>query len=162
MSMETMEVAGNIFTLRRATADDLEAIVELMHNDELRRQELQDQPGNAESYLKAFNAIDSDPAHLLVVVENQNHLVVGTMQLTVIPGLSRGGASRLQIEAVRVHEQLRSNGLGSWMINWAVGEGRRRSVRLVQLTSDQARSSAHRFYERLGFSPSHIGFKLWL
>ena len=30
---------------------------------------------------------------------------------------------------------------------------------LVQLTSDEARHDAHRFYERLGFVGTHRGFK---
>jgi hypothetical protein len=32
----------------------------------------------------------------------------------------------------------------------------------VQLTSDNSRADAHRFYERLGFVASHVGFKLAL
>jgi hypothetical protein len=32
----------------------------------------------------------------------------------------------------------------------------------VQLTSNDARPDAHRFYQRLGFTPSHRGFKLLL
>ena len=84
------------------------------------------------------------------------------MQLTGIPGLARSGATRLTVEAVRVDEQLHGNGLGSAMMAWAVEEGRRRDVSLVQLTSDKARDDAHRFYERLGFTPSHVGFKLAL
>ncbi len=84
------------------------------------------------------------------------------MQLTFIPGLARGGATRLQIEAVRVRPDLRSNGLGGAMITWAIDEGRRRGAKLVQLTSDGSRAAAHRFYERLGFEASHVGFKLLL
>ena len=84
------------------------------------------------------------------------------MQLTSIPGLARAGATRLQIEAVRVRAELRGNGLGGAMIAWAVAEGRRRGAGLVQLTSDQTRLDAHRFYERLGFAASHVGFKLAL
>ena len=84
------------------------------------------------------------------------------MQLSFIPGLARGGATRLQIEAVRVRSNLRSNGLGGAMITWAITEGRRRGAKLVQLTSDESRAAAHRFYERLGFEASHLGFKLSL
>ncbi|MEC5178994.1 GNAT family N-acetyltransferase [Arthrobacter sp. CG_A4] len=84
------------------------------------------------------------------------------MQLTFIPGLARAGATRLQIEAVRVHSGLRGNGLGGAMMTWAFAEGRRRGARLIQLTSDQSRPAAHRFYERMGFEASHLGFKLTL
>ena len=88
--------------------------------------------------------------------------VVATLQLTVIPGLARMGATRLLVEAVRVDERLRGNGLGSAMMEWAIAEGRRRGAALVQLTSDRSRDAAHRFYERLGFTASHVGFKLML
>jgi len=32
----------------------------------------------------------------------------------------------------------------------------------VQLTTDRSRADAHRFYDRLGFTASHIGYKLAL
>jgi GNAT superfamily N-acetyltransferase len=99
---------------------------------------------------------------LLIAVVAADDEVVATMQLAFIPGLARGGATRLQIEAVRVRADLRSNGLGGAMNEWAVAEGRRRGAKLVRLTSDQSRIAAHRFYERLGFEASHLGFKLVL
>ena len=39
---------------------------------------------------------------------------------------------------------------------------RQRGCRLVQLTSNKDRADAVRFYEQLGFQPSHVGFKLYL
>ena len=86
--------------------------------------------------------------------------VVATLQLTVIPGLARRGSLRGQIEAVRVHEDLRGRGLGEALMTWAIDEARRRGCTLVQLTSDKRREDARRFYERLGFTASHEGFKL--
>ena len=86
--------------------------------------------------------------------------VVGTLQLTVLPGLARGGALRAQLEAVRVGSAHRSRGLGAAMIRWAIDEARRRGCGLVQLTTDKARTEAHRFYEGLGFVASHEGLKL--
>ncbi len=90
------------------------------------------------------------------------HDVVGTMQLSFIPGLARRGALRVQIEAVRVGEHYRSQGLGGPMFGWAIAEAQRRGCALVQLTTDKARTDAHRFYERLGFIASHEGLKLEL
>ena len=84
------------------------------------------------------------------------------MQLSFLPGLARRGALRAQIEAVRVHDDLRGSGLGSAMFAWAIDEARRRGCALVQLTTDKSRTSAHRFYERLGFVASHEGMKLAL
>ncbi|MGY1823838.1 GNAT family N-acetyltransferase [Geodermatophilus sp. SYSU D00079] len=105
--------------------------------------------------------MDADPAHLLLVVtDHPDDAVVGTLQLTVLPGLSRGGAPRLQVEAVRVRADHRGSGLGTAMAEWAVAEGRQRGCALVQLTTDTRRPDALRFYERLGFVASHVGLKL--
>jgi GNAT superfamily N-acetyltransferase len=87
---------------------------------------------------------------------------VGTLQLTIIPGLSRRGATRSIIEAVRIHADERGSGLGTQLIEWAIDASRREGCHLVQLTSDKSRVDAHRFYERLGFEASHLGFKLQL
>jgi GNAT superfamily N-acetyltransferase len=84
------------------------------------------------------------------------------MQLCFLPGLSRRGATRAQIEAVRVDEAYRGRGLGAAFITWAVSEARRLHCALVQLTTDKSRTAAHRFYERLGFAASHEGMKLSL
>ena len=84
------------------------------------------------------------------------------MQLTLIPGLARGGATRMQVEAVRVAESVRGHGLGSAMMRWAIEDARARGAALVQLTSDSRREDAHRFYDRLGFAASHVGLKLFL
>jgi GNAT superfamily N-acetyltransferase len=88
--------------------------------------------------------------------------VIGTLQLTIIPGLSHRGATRALIEAVRIHADERGSGLGSKLIEWAIDTSRRLGCRMVQLTSDKMRTDAHRFYERLGFTASHEGFKLRL
>lgn len=157
-----LALAGRNYALRRAEASDVGPIVELMARDQLRAQVDSAAPGKRASYLAAFHAIDADPAHVLCVVDSPGGEVVGTMQLTFLPGLARGGATRMQIEAVRVDESLRGNGLGSAMMRWAVGEARRRGASLVQLTSDNSRLDAHRFYDRLGFVQSHAGFKMLL
>ena len=113
------------------------------------------------AYQAAFEAIDRDPAHLLVVAQSGPDLVA-TMQLSFLPGLARRGALRAQIEAVRVHQAYRSRGLGAALFTWAIDESRRRHCALVQLTTDKSRTSAHRFYERLGFAATHEGMKLVL
>ena len=162
MIAETLDISGGHFKLRRAVESDVEEIVELLANDAVRRAENSTAPEHQGQYLRAFRAIQADPAHLLIVVTDDRDAVVATMQLTVIPGLARFGATRLLVEAVRVENNLRGNGLGSAMMRWAIAEGKRRGVGLVQLTSDQSRTAAHRFYERLGFTASHVGFKLFI
>ncbi|MDQ6754124.1 MAG: GNAT family N-acetyltransferase [Actinomycetota bacterium] len=112
-------------------------------------------------YLRAFDALDSDPAHLLIVATD-GITVVGTLQLSFLPGMARRGALRAQIEAVRVVATRRSAGLGTAMIKWAIAEARERNCALVQLTTDKSRTDAHRFYAHLGFVASHEGLKLTL
>jgi GNAT superfamily N-acetyltransferase len=147
------------YDVRRARRQDVGAIVELIAADQIGATR---DGGDLAPYERAFEAVDADPAHLMVVVTDAQQAVVGTLQLTFIPGLARRGGVRAQIEAVRVREDLRGQGLGGALIGWAVEEARRRGCVLVQLTSDKRRDEAHRFYGRLGFVASHTGFKLRL
>jgi GNAT superfamily N-acetyltransferase len=154
---------GNVhFTVRRAATADVAAIVALLADDELGATREAGGNGDMTPYHRAFAAIDADPHQLLLVVTAENGDVAATMQVTFLPGLSRHGALRAQIEAVRVGSAYRSHGLGQAMITWAIAEARRRGAILVQLTSDKSRTGAHRFYERLGFTASHEGYKLYL
>lgn len=155
-----LSTGSGTYLLRRATADDLGPIVGLLAADQLGV--TRESAAELEPYRRAFEAIDADPAHLLLVAATPEDEVVATMQLTFIPGLARRGALRAQIEAVRVHEQHRSRGLGREMFSWAIAESRRRGCALVQLTTDKKRPDAHRFYDRLGFEASHEGYKLRL
>lgn len=157
-----LNLPGSLIELRRATRDDLPAIVGLLADDPLgRTREAVTEANGFGPYVRAFAAIDTDPAQLLVVATDGLD-VVATMQLSFIPGLARRGASRAQVEAVRVAASHRSRGLGAAMLQWAIDEARRRGCALVQLTTDKTRADAHGFYERLGFTASHEGFKLLL
>jgi GNAT superfamily N-acetyltransferase len=151
---------GGVYTLRRAVEEDVTTIVTLLAADQLGA--TRDSADDLAPYIAAFRAIDPDPAQQLLVATDTTGEVIATMQLTIIPGLARRGALRMQIEAVRVHVAHRATGLGAAMMRWAIEDARRRFCALVQLTSDKARVDAHRFYERLGFTPSHEGFKLRL
>ncbi|MFG3347785.1 GNAT family N-acetyltransferase [Streptomyces sp. NPDC048018] len=145
--------------IRPAEQHDLPAIVAMLADDPLGAQ--RESPHNLTPYLAAFQRLAGDPnQHVVVAVRAGT--VVGTLQLTVIPGLSRRGTTRSIIEGVRIHTQERGSGLGTRLIEWAVEESRAQGCRLVQLTSDVTRTDAHRFYERLGFEASHVGFKLSL
>lgn len=145
--------------IRRTTAADLPAVVAMLADDPLGAQ--RESPDDLDPYLAALERLDADPnQHVVVAVRDSR--VVGTLQLTIVPGLSRRGATRSIIEGVRIHAAERGSGLGTQLIEWAIDESRRQGCRLVQLTSDKTRTDAHRFYERLGFSSSHTGFKLQL
>jgi GNAT superfamily N-acetyltransferase len=143
--------------IRRARRDDIGAIVQMLVDDQLGA--TRDSADDLEPYLRAFDQIDADPNQHLVVAADGEDRPIATLQLTIIPGLARRGALRGQIEAVRVRSDHRGSGLGRQLVRWAVDESRRRDCALVQLTSDKSREGAHRFYENLGFTPSHIGFK---
>lgn len=144
--------------IRRAVAQDVTAIVDLLADDPLGAQ--RERPGDP-VYATAFEEIDADPRQVLVVADAAGE-VVGTLQLTFIPGLSRLGSTRALIEAVRVRSDQRGSGLGGRLIEWAIGTAREQGAAMVQLTTDASRVDAHRFYERLGFVASHVGMKLAL
>jgi GNAT superfamily N-acetyltransferase len=158
-ALARFSAAGAEYVVRRAARDDVGAIVALIAADQIGATR---DGGDLAPYERAFAAIDADPAQLLVAVTDAGGAVVGTLQLTFIPGLARRGALRAQIEAVRVREDLRGGGVGHALFAWAIEEARRRGCALVQLTSDRRRTEAHRFYGRLGFTASHDGFKLRL
>ncbi|MFJ8048072.1 GNAT family N-acetyltransferase [Streptomyces luteogriseus] len=145
--------------IRAAVADDVPAIVAMLADDPLGAQ--RESPDDLAPYLSALERLGADPNQRLVVAVREGR-VVGTLQLTIIPGLSRRGATRSIVEGVRIHADERGSGLGTELIEWAIEESRNQGCQLVQLTSDKTRTDAHRFYERLGFTASHTGFKLQL
>ncbi|MFZ3558688.1 MULTISPECIES: GNAT family N-acetyltransferase [unclassified Streptomyces] len=145
--------------IRPAAAEDIPQIVAMLADDPLGAQ--RESPEDLAPYLAAHARLTADTnQHLVVAVRGGS--VVGTLQLSIIPGLSRKGSTRSIIEGVRIHADERGSGLGTQLIEWAVEESRRQGCQLVQLTSDVTRTDAHRFYERLGFVGSHLGFKLQL
>ena len=144
--------------VRAATRDDVQAIVAMLADDALGS--AREAPGHP-AYDAAFAAIDADPNQVLAVAVLAGQ-VVGTLQISFLPGLSHRGAWRGEIEAVRIASDRRGQGLGAQLLRWAIEQCRARGCRLVQLTTNAARVDAQRFYEHLGFARSHIGFKLLL
>ncbi|TPW78008.1 GNAT family N-acetyltransferase [Schumannella soli] len=154
--------------VRRATPADAPAIIGLLADDAIsasRGDVAADE--DAPAYLAALEQILADPANdLVVAVERSTGAdpqgdIVGTLQLTRIPGMARRGATRLTVEAIRVRSDRRSSGIGGALMRWVVERAAPElGVALVQLTSHVDRVDAHRFYERLGFERSHAGFKI--
>lgn len=145
--------------MRRATRADLPAIVAMLADDTLgATREDASLPLKA-AYLDAFDAIERDGNQHLAVAEEKG-LVVGCLHLTFLPGISRLGAWRAQVESVRIAASARGSGLGGRMMEWAAETARARGCTVLQLTTDRTRPDAHRFYESLGYQPTHIGYKL--
>ena len=144
---------------RTARESDLPAIVSLLADDPLGAQREAYTDPLPLAYRNAFFAMRRQSGNSIIVAVKEG-VVVGCMQLTLIEGLSRLGTKRAQIEAVRVDRAHRGDKVGEKLIEYAIGIARRRGCALVQLTTDRTRRDAHRFYERLGFVPSHIGMKL--
>ena len=142
--------------IRRALATDVPAIVRLLADDPLGA--TRETPDDLSPYEAAFGLVDADP-HQLLVVGDRDGEVIATMQLTLVPGLSRRGASRALVEAVRVAAGERGRAFGTRLLEWAESQAREWGCELIQLTSDKSRTDAHRFYERLGYGRTHEGFK---
>lgn len=147
-------------TMRLAERSDIAAIVALYADDVLGAE--RETPDDLAPYEAAFDRLAAANGVTTVLVAERNGAIVGTMQLTVLPGLSHRGMNRAHLEAVRVAAAERGGGIGTQMIRWAIAEARRRDCGLIELTSNRQRTDAARFYERLGFTPSHTGFKLTL
>jgi GNAT superfamily N-acetyltransferase len=146
---------------RRATEADVPAIIAMLADDMLGASREATARENLSQYLSAFRTIDADANQFLLVVEDEGK-IVGTLQLTFIAGLARGGLKRGLVEAVRVASDRRGEKIGEAMFAWVLEKCRHEQCGIVQLTTDKSRTEAHRFYDRLGFEPSHIGYKMML
>ena len=147
--------------IRDACRDDLPRLVELLADDQIGREREAVTDPLAPGYYSAFEALHSDPRARLLVADVDGR-VVGTLQLNFLVGLSRRGAVRAQIEAVRIAREVRGQGLGHILMAAAIDLARQRGCRLVQVTTDLRRENAYRFYQSLGFVHSHAGMKLSL
>lgn len=156
-----MAAAEDGFIFRDAAREDLPKIVGLLANDPLGSKRERFEDPLPDRYSRAFDAIAADPNNRLIVVEHDG-AVIGTLQLTFIPNMTYQGGIRAQIEGVRVDDAYRSRQVGKRLFEWAIAEARRHGCHMVQLTADKTRPVAHRFYESLGFTASHVGMKLYL
>jgi GNAT superfamily N-acetyltransferase len=145
--------------IRAATHDDVPRIVELYTYGAL--VEGKEDPSDLEPYHRALDEITAGDATVLVA-ETDGGDVVGTCQLIVFRHLQSRGGRCAEIESVHVHPDHRSQGIGRDLMAAAIEEARRLGCYRIQLTSNAERGEAHRFYEALGFIPSHLGFKLLL
>lgn len=149
----------NNITIRKATKHDVVTIVKLLSDDILGSTREKFDDIIPQSYYNAFSAIDNDPNQMLVIGEIAGN-PIATLQISFITNMSFQGGVRALIEGVHVDKNLRGNGIGKYLMEWAIDEARKKNCRFVQLTSNKKRVDAHRFYDRLGFTASHEGFKL--
>jgi len=147
---------------RRATEKDLPAIIKMIAQDKLGQLREDYQLPLPDKYNKAFHNIASDPNQNLVVLENEDQEIIGTLQLFLIQYLTYQGGIRAQIEAVRIRADQRGKGIGEKMFQWAIAKSKKMGAHVIQLTTDKKRPEALRFYEKLGFMASHEGMKLHL
>lgn len=146
---------------RRAKEADLPAIIALLADGSLAKgRDDASLPLDA-SYGEAFKIIEQDNNNFLLVGE-QGKNVVACLQISFIPGLTYRGGWRAQIEGVRVAGAMRGRGIGQALLTEALDIARKRGCGLVQLMAHKQRHNAHRFYESLGFSSQHEGFRLEL
>jgi GNAT superfamily N-acetyltransferase len=146
---------------RVATHTDVPSIVRLLADDELGSLREKYENPISESYYSAYELVDKDPNHELIVAELDGK-VIGTLHLMFLPSLSFQGGLRAQVESVRVDTRYQSQGIGSHIMKWAIKRAKLRAAHIVQLTTHKSRADAHRFYERLGFKGTHLGMKLSL
>lgn len=146
---------------RKATSNDLSAIVSLLLEDDLGKTREQLNSELDQRYLNAFYAIDADPNQYLMVALLDTK-IVGTCHLTIMPSLTFVGSTRMQIEAVRIAEKCRGHGIGELMMNAAIEYGKSKSAVIIQLATNKTRARAKKFYERFGFEATHEGMKLYL
>ncbi len=148
--------------IRKATVQDVSAIVKLIADDELGKQREAYRIPLPKAYIEAFKSIIADSNQELMAVEDDQGEIVGTLQLSFIQYLTYQGGIRAQIEAVRIAKEHRGQGLGEVMFNWAIARAKEKGAHVVQLTTDKQRPGALKFYEKLGFRASHEGMKLHL
>lgn len=145
---------------RKANREDVSEIVKMIANDALGKTRENFQTPLPEVYYSAFENIRNDDNQELVVLENDEEEVIGTLQLSFIQYLTYQGGIRAQIEAVRIREDQRGKGIGEKMFLWAIARAEERKAHLIQLTTDKKRAEALRFYQKLGFKATHEGMKL--
>lgn len=142
-------------TFRLAQRNEVGAVIAMLADDVLGRDRESADPA---PYLAAFNAMQAESGnHLIIGIVKDE--IVACYQIIFISGLSLSAARRAQIEGVRVSAAHRGRGIGAALIRDAETRARAAGCGLLQFTTNRARRDAHRFYDRLGFTASHIGYK---
>ena len=145
---------------RKATIEDIPQIINMIADDELGKLREDYKDPLPSVYYEAFHNIDNDSNQELIVIQDTDATIIGTLQLSFIQYLTYQGGVRAQIEAVRIRKDKRGSGLGETLFKWAIQRAKDKNAHLLQLTTDKKRPEAFKFYEKLGFKASHEGMKL--
>ena len=94
----------------------------------------------------------------LIVGEAEGQ-VIACYQLAILPGLAARGQVRALLESVRVAGARRGGGIGALLMADAMDRAAAAGAGVMELLTHRDRIRAHAFYERLGFTPSHFGYK---
>lgn len=152
------------YKVRLAQRGDVPIIVQLLADDVLgKTREISiDAEEKNDCYYKAFDKISDDKNNELIVLVNDKNEVIGTLQITYMTTLTLQGAMRAQFEGVRIRSDCTGQGLGMELVKWSIQRAQQKGCRLIQLTTNKLRSKSLRFYQKIGFTDSHIGLKLAL
>lgn len=147
---------------RKANREDIPFIVKMLADDKLGKKRERFSDPLPDIYYSAFEKIQKDENQELIVIDDGENGIIGTLQLSFIQYLTYQGGIRAQIEAVRIREDQRGKGIGETVFRWAINRSKERGAHVLQLTTDKKRPEAVHFYEKLGFIASHEGMKLHL
>jgi GNAT superfamily N-acetyltransferase len=142
-------------SFREAVAADLSAILALLRDDTLGKDR---EDGAQDRYASAFARIIANPNAVILLAERQGR-VVACAQIDFLENLSLRATLRANIEGVRVASDLRGGGFGQTFFGHIEKYCRTQCCGLMQLTMNAARIDAARFYQSIGFEPTHTGFK---
>lgn len=144
--------------LIKATKEDLSQIIELLVDDELGKERESLSQDSFSLYERAFIKMDQNPDQMLMVFK-EGEKIIGVCELTFVTSLTFQGSTRLLIEGVRIAKAYRNQGYGSIMIQEVLEIAKSKECTLIELTTNKSRKKAQSFYKKLGFEPSHEGFK---
>jgi GNAT superfamily N-acetyltransferase len=150
-------------TVRKAVEHDIPRILELYRQLEITSSPAEEgmRPPASGKYLEIFGRINSVPGMELVVAEDRE-MVIGSLEILVVPNLSHKGLPWALVENVIVDESRRQAGVGRKLMEYAISRAKQAGCYRISLSSNNSRKDAHRFYEALGFKGSSIGFRLYL
>jgi GNAT superfamily N-acetyltransferase len=146
--------------VREARPEDFEPLVALLDqmDDSMYRGP---KAGDPAALRALYDAILTDPDQRLLVAELGGR-IVGTAHVIVLRHFRRKLSRSAVIEGVMVDPETRRGGVGAALMRAAADFARATGCYKLDLTSNVARGGAHRFYSRLGWKRSHLGYSLEL